>query len=168
MDRGAAGIKRLRPRLPRPAEGATVEPAAAGERPGRDGGTAAMSDTLAFVLIGVLGGIFAGLFGVGGGIVLVPALIYWAGFSQHKATGTSLAVLLPPVGLAATIEYWRHGNVDVKAGVILAATMFLGSWVGASVANRMKGPHLRLLFGLFVTGMGLYLVKNALKRLGWI
>ena len=94
--------------------------------------------TIAFVLIGILGGIFAGLFGVGGGIILVPALIYWAGFSQQKATGTSLAVLLPPIGLAATIEYWRHGNVDAKAAVILAATMFVGSWLGALVANRMK------------------------------
>lgn len=127
-----------------------------------------MSDTLLYVVVGIAGGIFAGLFGVGGGIILVPALIYAAGFSQHKATGTSLAVLLPPVGLAATIEYWRHGNVDLKAGAILAATMFAGSWLGAHLANRMKGPHLRLLFGLFVTGMGIYLVHGALKRIGWI
>lgn len=126
-----------------------------------------MSDTFLFVVIGIVGGIFAGLFGVGGGIVLVPALIYAAGFSQHKATGTSLAVLLPPIGLAATVEYWRHGNVYVKAAAILAATMFAGSWLGAHAANRMKGPHLRLLFGLFVTVMGLYLVRGAMKRLGW-
>ena len=127
-----------------------------------------MSDTAVFVVIGIAGGVFAGLFGVGGGIILVPALIYWADFSQHKATGTSLAVLLPPIGLAATVEYWRHGNVDVKAAAILAATMFVGSWLGANVANRMKGPHLRLLFGVFVTGMGVYLVHGALKRIGWI
>jgi uncharacterized membrane protein YfcA len=127
-----------------------------------------VSDTTLFVLIGLVGGVFAGLFGVGGGIILVPALIYLADFSQHKATGTSLAVLLPPVGLAATFEYWRHGNVDVKAAAILAATMFAGSWVGAHTANRMKGPHLRLLFGLFVTGMGIYLVRGAAKRLGWL
>lgn len=127
-----------------------------------------MSDSVVFVLVGIVGGIAAGLFGVGGGIVLVPALIYLAGFTQHKATGTSLAVLLPPVGLAATWEYWRHGNVDVKAAVILASTMFVGSWLGANLANRMKGPHLRLLFGLFVTGMGIYLVHGALKRIGWI
>lgn len=127
-----------------------------------------MSDTVVFVLVGIVGGIAAGLFGVGGGIVLVPALIYLAGFTQHKATGTSLAVLLPPVGLAATWEYWRHGNVDVKAAVILASTMFVGSWLGAGLANRMKGPHLRLLFGIFVTGMGIYLVHGALKRIGWI
>jgi uncharacterized membrane protein YfcA len=70
---------------------------------------------LVLVVIGLLGGFAAGLFGVGGGIVIVPALIYWAGFTQHKATGTSLAVLLPPIGLAAALEYYRHGNVDVRA-----------------------------------------------------
>ncbi len=98
-----------------------------------------MTPWLTFVIIGVLAGIAAGIFGVGGGIVIIPALIYWAGFSQHKATGTSLAVLLPPIGIAATFEYYRHGNVDVRAAVILAATMLLGSWVGAYFANQMKG-----------------------------
>ena len=127
-----------------------------------------MGSTLQLVLIGIFGGVVAGLFGVGGGIVIVPALIYGAGFSQHTATGTSLAVLLPPVGLAATVEYYRHGNVDVRAAVILAATMFVGAWLGAFAANRMKGPHLRLFFGVFVTAMGIYLVQGALKRLGWV
>jgi len=75
-----------------------------------------MPSWLLFVLIGTLGGVASGLFGVGGGIVIVPALIYWAGFSQHMATGTSLAVLLPPIGLAAVFEYYRHGNVDVRGG----------------------------------------------------
>jgi uncharacterized membrane protein YfcA len=109
-----------------------------------------MSQWLMFVLIGIFGGIASGLFGVGGGIVIVPALIYWAGFSQHKATGTSLAVLLPPIGLAATLEYYRNGNA------------------GAFLANQMKGPHLRLVFGVFVSGVGVYLVYGACKRLGWM
>jgi uncharacterized protein len=122
---------------------------------------------LPFVIIGVLGGIAAGLFGIGGGLVIVPALIYWVGFSQHMATGTSLAVLLPPIGLAAAIEYYRNGNVDVRAAVILAATMFVGSWAGAYFANQMSGPQLRLLFGLFICGVGAYLVYDATKRLGW-
>ena len=98
----------------------------------------------------------------------VTALIYWAGFSQHLATGTSLAVLLPPIGLAATLEYWRHDNVDVRAAVLLAASMFVGAWVGAWFANQMKGPQLRLLFGVFLTGLGVYLVYGAFRRLGWI
>jgi uncharacterized membrane protein YfcA len=123
---------------------------------------------LIFVIIGVLGGVASGLFGVGGGIVIVPALIYWAGFSQHSATGTSLAVLLPPIGLAATLEYYRHGNVDVHAAIILAASMFAGAGVGAYFANQMKGPHLRLLFGIFVTAIGIYLVHGAFRRIGWL
>ena len=120
-----------------------------------------------FVIIGTLGGIAAGFFGVGGGIIIVPALIYWAGFSQHLATGTSLAILLPPIGLAAAFEYYRHGNVDVRAAIIIAVTMFLGSWFGASFANHMARPQLRLIFGLFVCGIGIYLVYGACKRLGW-
>ncbi len=127
-----------------------------------------MTSWLTFVMIGIVGGIAAGLFGVGGGIVVVPALIFWAGFSQHMATGTSLAVLLPPIGLAATIEYYRHGNVDVRAAIILAATMFVGAWVGAWFANRMPGAQLRLLFGLFLFGLGIHLVYGACKRLGWL
>jgi uncharacterized membrane protein YfcA len=127
-----------------------------------------MPSWLTFVLIGALAGIAAGLFGVGGGIVLVPALIYWAGFSQHLATGTSLAVLLPPIGLAATLEYYRHGNVDVHAALLLALGLFAGAWVGATIANQMKGPQLRLAFGIFVTALGLYLVHGAFRRLGWV
>jgi uncharacterized membrane protein YfcA len=127
-----------------------------------------MSQWLMYIIIGLFGGVTSGLFGVGGGIVIVPALIYWAGFSQHKATGTSLAVLLAPIGLAATVEYYRNGNVEPRAAVIIAATMFVGAWGGAVLANQMKGPHLRLMFGLFVTGVGIYLVYGACKRLGWL
>lgn len=127
-----------------------------------------MPPWLLFVVIGLIGGVASGLFGVGGGIVIVPALIYWAGFSQHMATGTSLAVLLPPIGLAATIEYYRHGNVDLRAAILLAASMFLGAWLGAYFANQMKGPHLRLLFGVFLSVLGMYLVYGASRRLGWV
>ena len=130
--------------------------------------TSPMPFWLILVVIGLLGGFAAGLFGVGGGIVIVPALIYWAGFTQHKATGTSLAVLLPPIGLAATLEYYRNGNVDVRAAVILATMMTIGAWAGAYVANRIRGPHLRLAFGVFVCGMGVYLIYGACKRLGWL
>lgn len=127
-----------------------------------------MPSWVTFVLIGAFAGVASGLFGVGGGIVLVPALIYATGFSQHLATGTSLAVLLPPIGLAATLEYYRHGNVDVRAAIFLAVGLFSGAWVGAYLANQMKGPTLRLAFGVFITGLGIYLVHGAFQRLGWI
>ena len=121
-----------------------------------------------FVVIGTLGGLLAGLFGIGGGVVIVPALIYLAGFSQHQAIGTSLAVLLPPIGLGATIEYYRHGNVDVPAAIVLAITMFVGTWIGAFAANKIAGPYLRLMFGVFVWVLGGYLIFGACRRLGWL
>jgi uncharacterized membrane protein YfcA len=121
-----------------------------------------------FLIIGVLAGITSGMFGVGGGIIIVPALVYFAAFSQHKATGTSLAVLLPPIGLLATLEYYRHGNVDLRAAAIIAITMIAGGWIGAHFANKVSGPHLRLFFGVFLFGASIYLIQGACKRLGWI
>jgi uncharacterized membrane protein YfcA len=127
-----------------------------------------MPAVLILVVIGLIAGLAAGMFGVGGGIVVVPLLVYWAGFSQHRATGTSLAMLLPPIGLAAAVEYYRHGNVDVRAAIILAVGIVVGSWVSAFFANRIPGPQLRLIFGLFLCAVGIYLVFGAVRRLGWL
>lgn len=121
-----------------------------------------------FLAIGLVSGFTSGLFGIGGGLLLIPALIYLAGYTQHEATGISLAILLPPVGLGAVIEYYRHGNVDLKVAFIIAVAVFAGGWVGAVVANRISGPYLRLAFAVFVLGIGCYLLYGALKRLSWI
>lgn len=126
-----------------------------------------MPSWITFVFIGIAGGLAAGVFGIGGGIIIVPALVYWAGFSQHMATGTTLAVLLPPIGLAAAFEYYRHGNVDIRAALILAVAMFVGSWMGAVFANRLDEAYLHLLFGVFVCSLGIYLIYSACKHLGW-
>ena len=123
---------------------------------------------LLLIVIGLVGGIASGLFGIGGGLLIVPALVYLAGFTQHEATGTSLAVLLPPVGLAAVIEYYRHGHIDLPAALILAIAVFSGGWIGAIIANRIAGPYLRLAFGLFVIGVGCYVLYSALRQLTWI
>lgn len=118
--------------------------------------------------IGIVAGIASGLFGIGGGVLIVPGLVFVLGFSQHAATGTSLAVLLPPVGIAAVLEYYRHGNVDLKAAFIVAAALLVGAWFGALLANHVKDTYLRLVFGVFVVGIGLYVVFGALRRLSWI
>jgi uncharacterized membrane protein YfcA len=78
------------------------------------------------------------MFGVGGGLLIVPALIYLAKFSQHAAIGTSLAILLPPVGLLAVLEYYRHGNVNLKAAPIVAIAFMMGGWIGANLANHIN------------------------------
>jgi uncharacterized membrane protein YfcA len=126
------------------------------------------SSIVLFILIGLVAGVLSGVFGIGGGVVIVPALIYLAGFTQHRATGTSLAVLLPPIGFAAMWEYYRHNNVNVSAAMIIAAAVFAGGWLGAIVANRVSGPYLRLAFGIFVVVLGVSLIIGAFRRLGWI
>jgi uncharacterized protein len=120
------------------------------------------------LLIGVTSGVASGLFGIGGGVLIVPALVYLVDFSQHRATGTSLAILLPPIGLAAVVEYHRHGNVDLRAAIIIAAAVFFGGWIGAVMANRLSGPTLKLAFGAFLVCLCFSLVYGALSRLGWV
>jgi uncharacterized protein len=115
--------------------------------------------------IGLFSGIVSGIFGIGGGIIIVPALIYLAKFSQHAAIGTSLAILLPPIGFWAVLEYYRHGNVDLKAALIVAIAFMIGGWMGAHLANHLGGHLLKLLFGIFVLGIGGYLIFDAVKSM---
>src|SRR5262245_14268833 len=123
---------------------------------------------LLLMAIGLFAGILSGVFGIGGGVVVVPALIYLAGFRQHVATGTSLAVLLPPVGIGAMLEYYRNGNVNFRAAIIIAVMMAAGGYLGALGANRLSGPYLRLTFSFFILGLGFYLMFGAFRRLGWL
>lgn len=119
-------------------------------------------------LIGFVAGVLSGVFGIGGGVVIVPALVYLAGFDQHRATGTSLATLLPPIGVGAAIEYYRNGAVDVRAAVIIAIMIALGAWLSALGAARVSGPHLRLAFGIFVIGLGASMAVDAARSLRWL
>jgi uncharacterized membrane protein YfcA len=108
------------------------------------------------ILIGLGAGISSGVFGIGGGVVIVPALVYLLDFPTHRAIGTSLAVLLPPIGAAAVYAYWQAGNIDWRAAIILALTLFVGAWLGAKVANSLSENVLRSLFGVFLIGLGAY------------
>ena len=117
---------------------------------------------LLYIVIGLAAGVAAGLFGVGGGILVVPALTFLAGFTQEKATGTSLAILLPPVGLLAVLEFYRHGDVDLKAAFLVAGGLFLGAWLGAVGAHKIGEHWLKIMFGVFVILLGVWIVAQAL------
>jgi len=104
----------------------------------------------AIILLGLAVGIAVGLMGVGGGIVLVPALVYLVGMDQHTAQGTSLFLQLPPIGIGALYLYWKNGNVDLRAGGVCAAGFLLGGYLGSFVAVRIPPRDLRALFGLFL------------------
>lgn len=116
-----------------------------------------------FLLTGLCAGLLSGLFGIGGGVLIVPALVYGMGFSLATATGTSLAILLPPVGLAAALEYWRAGHVDLRAAVTIALALMAGGWIGARLALRLDPLLLKLLFGVFLLAMGGYVILDALR-----
>lgn len=120
---------------------------------------------IALLFTGLAAGISAGFFGVGGGLIIVPLLVYLLGFSQHKATGTSLAVLLPPLGIGAVYEYYKKGNVDIRAALIIGVLLALGAWLGSKYANQLKGPTLQLAFGVFAVVMGTYTIFSALMKL---
>jgi len=103
-----------------------------------------------FLAIGVGAGILAGLFGLGGGLVIVPALLLIARMAPHRATGTSLAALLLPVGALGAWEYWKAGNVDIRAAAWIALGLLGGAWVGANLALRLSGRELQRAFAVFL------------------
>jgi len=109
-----------------------------------------MVNIILFVLIGISAGILSGMFGIGGGIIIVPALIYFCEFSQLKAQGTSLAILLPPVGILAFIQYYKNDQVDLKAGILIAIFLVLGSVLGAKIANNISTDLLKKAFGVLM------------------
>lgn len=111
-----------------------------------------------FVLAGFGTGIIGGLFGVGGGEIFIPLLVYLFGFSQHQAQGTSLAVLLPPIGLLAALRYYRSGHVDFTVAALLALGFFFGASIGALGATRIQGDLLRKLFGAFLLVVSLHMM----------
>ena len=114
--------------------------------------------------IGLCAGMGSGVFGIGGGVIIVPALVFIAGFSQHRATGTSIAVMLPPIGLAAAFEYARHGQVDWRAAAIIAVMMFVGAYLGSVIANKTGEAQLKLVFGFFLLALSLYTINGSFKH----
>ncbi len=103
-----------------------------------------------FIAIGLAAGVLAGMFGIGGGIVIGPALILFAKFQPQTATGTSLGALLLPVGALGAWEYYRRGHLNVAASLWIALGLVFGAWVGALVAQSLSGPHLQKAFAIFL------------------
>lgn len=106
--------------------------------------------TLIVLLLGLVVGVLVGLLGIGGGVVLVPALVYLLHMDQHMAQGTSLLILLPPVGLGALREYWKQGQVDLRAGILCALGMLVGGYAGGLIAVPLASRDLKGLFGCFL------------------
>jgi uncharacterized protein len=103
---------------------------------------------LLIVLIGLAAGILSGLVGVGGGIIIVPALIFLLGFGMHQAMGTSLGILLLPAGILGVLNYYRKGYVDVKVVVILFVGFLVGNYVGSKISLGLSETVLKKIFAM--------------------
>jgi uncharacterized membrane protein YfcA len=113
------------------------------------------------LLAGVTAGIASGLFGIGGGVILVPILGLLLGFSQHRAQGTSLVALIPPTGLLAVIAYAKAGYVSFPTGLLLIPGVFLGGIAGGSLAKRIPAARMRRIFASLMFLLGLYQIYSA-------
>jgi uncharacterized protein len=118
---------------------------------------------LAIVLLGLGVGVLVGLLGIGGGVVLVPAIVYLLGMDQHLAQGTSLLILLPPLGLGALIAYWKRGQVDLVAGIMCALGMLIGGYFGSRIAIPLSSRNLKGFFGTFLMLVAILLWRKTTR-----
>lgn len=117
-----------------------------------------MEIVIIILIIGVFAGVFSGFIGIGGGLVVVPCLVYFLGMSQHTAQGTSLAMMLPPIGVMAVYNYYKSGQVDFKVAAILCISFVAGSFFGSKIAISLSPDQLKKAFGVIIILLGLKMV----------
>ena len=110
-----------------------------------------------FLCIGLAAGVLSGLFGLGGGILIVPSLVYLAHFPTRMAFGTSLGALLLPVGLLGAYAYWENGDLDARASLLIALGLFLGAYFGAKLSQVLPLATLQRAFALFILALAIRL-----------
>ena len=120
---------------------------------------------LILVVIGLLAGILSGFVGVGGGIIIVPALVFMLGLTQHQAQGTSLFVLSIPVVILATLNYWKTGNVNWKYGLIIALTFVVGGYIVSKLSLKMSPGLVKFLFGILMAYVSFRLIVSGYQSI---
>jgi len=105
---------------------------------------------LILIVIGIITGVMAGMLGIGGAIIMIPALVFLLGISQQTAQGTSLAVMLPPVGIIAAYNYYKAGHVNIRFAIILAVFFLVGSYFGSKLALNLPQSLLKKIFGILL------------------
>jgi hypothetical protein len=113
---------------------------------------------LLYLMLGLTAGTLSGLFGIGGGIILIPALVFLVGLSQHAAQGTTLAIMLLPIGLLAVMRYYHNGHVNFYIAVFICLGFFIGGLIGANMAEAFSNLVLRKAFGVFLLIVSLYTI----------
>ena len=121
-----------------------------------------ISTALLLLSIGLIAGIAAGFVGIGGGMIIVPALVFGLGMTQHMAQGTSLAMMLPPIGILGVMNYAKAGEININYALLLALTFILGAWLGSRWSLKINASIVRLIFAVF---MVLAAIRMAVKSI---
>jgi uncharacterized protein len=116
-----------------------------------------LTKTLSYGILGLVAGSASGLLGIGGAVLIITALVFIFGFSQKMAQGTTLLLMVPPIGLLAAWQYYRSGDVDLKAGAIIAALFFVGGFFGAKLAELIDPALMRKIFAVCLAGISVKL-----------
>lgn len=117
-----------------------------------------MESVLIILAIGIVAGVLSGFIGIGGGLVIVPALVYFFAMSQHQAQGTSLAMMLPPIGVLAVYNYYKDGFVDFKIAGILCLSFIIGSFFGSKIAISLSAEMVKKIFGVVIILVGIKMI----------
>ena len=112
------------------------------------------------IIVGLAAGLLSGMVGIGGGIIVVPALVFFLGFSQHQAQGTSLGLLLLPVGILAVMNYYNKGYIDIKVVAIMSIAFVLGGWLGSRLSLSLPQDTVKKIFAIV-------LFYTAVRMMGW-
>lgn len=115
---------------------------------------------LILVLIGLFAGTLSGFIGVGGGIIIVPALVYFLGLTQHQATGTSLFILTLPVVILGTMNYAKTGNLNWKYGLVIASTFVIGGYIGSKLSLKISPAIVKIIFGFIMAYVAFTMIRS--------
>lgn len=113
---------------------------------------------IGYIFLGLIAGIFGGMFGIGGGTVLIPGLVLLLGLTQHQAQGTSLAIMVPPIGLLAAWRYYQSGNVKLGMAAFICAGFFIGGLIGANIVQNVPDLLMKRMFGVFLMLVSLKMI----------
>ena len=117
-----------------------------------------MAEIMFYIILGLIAGTLSGLIGIGGGIIIIPALVFLKGFSQHLAQGTTLALMVPPVGILAAWTYYKNGHVDLRVALLICLGFFIGGFWGAKFANVIPSITLEKIFGVALLVISLKMI----------
>lgn len=117
-----------------------------------------MEAILILLVLGLLAGVLSGMIGIGGGVIIVPALVYFIGYSQHQAQGTVLFMFLIPIGILGVFNYYQAGHIEFKTAMIMATTFIVGSYLGSKMAISIDQATLKKVFGFILLVISIKMV----------